>query len=309
MNNLNTKYKGQALAIAMVVLVVSSIIGLSVYSRISKEKTQTLDERASAESLEVSDFLLDYISSKPIEDVLGATTLNKTLTESTEPEITNLLKSLNINEDLSQLNICPVGQTGNEYYLNISIADENTYFEIRPGQTFSIPVRGTTFNPLKCTPSITLSVVPRGDTDSGFSVSKIFGKDYTTLPYANDYKDYTFTDTRNYCFSSGSVCNNTETFQDGWEIFKDNNTEKQTYLLNEVVSTYPLDEIKIKAVGGTIGISYKPPVGCEEGFRMIKIQAGATCNGVYRGKEILVPERKWTSPVFDYVLFNGEGNL
>jgi len=56
MNSKNTKYEAQALAITMVVLVVSAILGLSIYSRAMKDKLLTMEERASAEALEVADF-------------------------------------------------------------------------------------------------------------------------------------------------------------------------------------------------------------------------------------------------------------
>jgi hypothetical protein len=64
------RYESQALAIAMVVLVVCSIIGMSIYSRVVKDKTLTIEEQASSEALEISDLLLDYIIQTPIETVV-----------------------------------------------------------------------------------------------------------------------------------------------------------------------------------------------------------------------------------------------
>ena len=43
MSKKRNSYSGQALAIAMLVLVISSLIGLAMYSRTSKDKTLTLE--------------------------------------------------------------------------------------------------------------------------------------------------------------------------------------------------------------------------------------------------------------------------
>ena len=67
-----TKYSGQALAIAMVVLVVSSLIAISIYSRTMKDKGLTLEERASAEALEVSDVILNKLTLYPVQEVIKA---------------------------------------------------------------------------------------------------------------------------------------------------------------------------------------------------------------------------------------------
>ena len=89
-----------------------------------------------------------------------------------------------------------------------------------------------------------------------------------------------------------------------------------TITLTETVSyegtTYSLDEVRIKAVGGTVAIAQDlDDSTCTDldGLRMIQITAGANCNGVYRAKEIIIPENKWHSTIFDYVIFNGEGSI
>ena len=61
-------YNAQALAIIMVVLVISSIIGFSVSSRLMTQKKAIIDERNSNEALEVTDIILDnMLLSKPEE--------------------------------------------------------------------------------------------------------------------------------------------------------------------------------------------------------------------------------------------------
>lgn len=319
-------YPAQALAITMVVLVVSSIIAISIYSRVSKDKALSLDERASAEALQVSDLTLDYLTSKNIGTVLSAIEEEAgqqvtdptaiptvTLTEtSSNHQLTELIKDkLGVsNADLSSLSICPLSVSANEYFLNVQPADENTFFEIRSGQTFSLPLKGEDFGEDACNISIRSAV--RGDSQAGFSVTKIYGKDYVS-GIATTYKDYDESDVTNYCFSASDVdCNNTTNFQasDNWVKFSDSNKDAITIDLNETKDGYKLDEVRIQAIGGTIGVSYVSTSGtCANNLQIVKFQAGASCSGTYRGKEILIPLKQWSSPIFNYTLFNGQGNL
>jgi hypothetical protein len=125
-------------------------------------------------------------------------------------------------------------------------------------------------------------------------------------------KQYEFTDTESYCFSTGTGCYNQNFYGDAWIPYTVNQT-KDLALVESVTylgDTYNLDEIRIKAIGGTVALTYSLGSECEvDGLRMIQIQAGANCNGVYRSKEILIPETKWSSTIFDYVIFNGQGSI
>ena len=159
MNNIKTKkYESQALAITMVVMVVSSIIAMSIYFRSQKDRTLTLEERASAEALEISDLIIDKLTLFPIRDVFDQINeIRQTknlewfdyvegtippLKENTDTyEISELLTELGITDSIRNLSICPVSEESNEYQLTIKQADENTYFEIRPGQVWSLPTR------------------------------------------------------------------------------------------------------------------------------------------------------------------------
>lgn len=319
------KYTAQALAMAMVVLVVSSILAISIYSRVSKDKTLSLDERNSAEALEVSDLILNYFTAAPIKSSIdalgGATALNTpggiTLTESsTKTEISNFLNNLSgVSNSFGNMNICPTSVADNTYFLNIQKADIDTYFEIRSGQILALPIKGISL-PIEigvCNTIIKVSV--RGDNGAAFSVTKTYGNGYNA-GLASKYKPYNEADVLHYCFASTTdTCNNQENLGDGlnWIKYADDNTENITLALNETVTfnseTYRLDEVKITAIGGTVGISYEIPTACTEELNMINVQAGANCSGTYRGKSVLIPEKQWESPIFNYVLFNGEGSL
>lgn len=303
----NNRYNAQALAIAMVVLVVSSIIGIAIYSRAAKDKLLSVGERASAEALEVSDLMLNQLVNIPISSVTQAIAgegntfdyvNGVTLTES-NAQITELFTELGLTEVFTGLNFCPVETDGNEYYLKIKEADPNTYFEIRAGQVMAFPVKGVSVG-VGC--SANLSFVLRGDSQVGFSVEKIYGKTYTN-GIAQEYKPYEIEDVLQYCFG----CDPTRFIGSGWT--PQNDGDSIIVDLDEVNGTYVLDEIRVKAIGGTIGVGYALTTECTQGFRLIDVQASANCDGTYRGKQILIPERKWSSPVFDYSIFNGQGSL
>ena len=319
------KYDAQALAIAMVVLVVASIIGISVYSRVAKDKTQSLDERASAEALQVSDVVLNYLTAYDVNKIIteankiansSSTNLDITLSEKGKNQISQLFTNLGIQDKLSSLSICPVSSTGsNDYYINITKADINTFFEITPGQEFAIPIKGETLG-TNCATDI--ATVIRGDTQAGFSVTYIYGKSYSN-GIAAAYKPYETSDTDNYCFSDdGTNCNNSNFQKDSettsnWIAFKSDNTETIKVDLNKTSSDgqYRLDEIKVVAIAGTIGVAYQmaEPDKCSDSLGMINLQVGANCDGSYRGKSVLLPSKPWENSIFNYSIFNGEGSL
>lgn len=319
------RYSAQALAIAMVVLVVSSILAISIYSRVSKDKTLSLDERNSAEALEVSDLVLNYLTAAPIQTTLRtvdptgellSNTSGITLSESSsKTEISDLLDSLGgISNSLDNLSICPISVSDNTYFLNIRKADLATYFEVRPGQIMALPIKGLSLPADAGACQTTIKTAVRGDSGAGFAVTKVYARNYTN-GIAASYKPYEEADVLNYCFASSSTCNSEGTLGGGlnWIPFKDDGSQDIIVALNEKKTynstEYSLDEIKITAVGGTIGISYSIPTGCTEELNMINVQAGANCSGTYRGKSVLIPAKQWEVPLFNYVLFNGEGSL
>jgi len=307
MKNINNRYSAQALAIAMVVLVVSSIIGLAIYSRAAKDKLLSVGERSSAEALEVSDLMLNQLTTISINTVTQTIAgegntfdyeNGVTLTES-NGQISELFTELGLEGAFSGLNFCPVATDGNEYYLKIKEASPDTFFEIRAGQVMAFPIKGQAVG-AGCSASLSFAV--RGDSNVGFSVEKIYGQNYTN-GIAQEYKPYAIEDVKQYCFSCDA-----NTFLGG-EWIPITESESLDYNFNELSGTYALDEIRVKAIGGTIGVGYALTTECTQGFRLIDVQASANCDGTYRGKQILIPEKRWSSPVFDYSIFNGQGSL
>ncbi len=331
-NKKNKKYESQALAITMVVMVVSSIIAMSIYFRSQKDKTLTLEERASAEALEISDLIIDKLTLFPVKDVFDQINqIRETknlewfdyvdgtippLKENIEThEISELFTELGLIDNIRNLSICPISEGSNEYQLTIRQADENTYFEIRPGQIWSLPTKGLDIND-QCSVNIKFEV--RGSTKAGF----VLIKSYRSVDSINStYKNYDYEDITSYCFANSSgECNslNENFFDDNWQPYDITNSEHSLppIQLKETIEsegvTYVLDEIRIKAIGGTIGLKYtSTPIelDCLAGLRMMHLRVSANCYGIYRGKEVLIPDKKWHNSLFDYVIFNAEGSI
>jgi hypothetical protein len=332
------KYKAQALAIAMVVLVVSSLIAMSVYSRAMKDKGLTLEERASSEALEVSDVLIDKLTQFPMDNVINeilamelvgmdmsypySTGIVLKENNNGDSNITDLFRSeslqiLDESQTLSDLldPLCPI-EKGGEYQITLKEADEDTYYEVKPGHIWSLPAKNLITQD-ECNVDIKLAI--RGDTRAGFTLMKIYCS-YDEGGNVVDCKEYEYDDIENYCFSDDGVdCNNVNFGDyDNWIKYKPNEGGGEGNIINihlpsseggEDPGEYILSEIRIKSVGGTIGVSYILPEQCLTGLRMFQLRATANCSGVYRGKELLIPEQKWHNTIFDYVIFNGEGSL
>lgn len=302
------RYEAQALAIAMVILVVSSILGMSIYSRVSTDKSLAIKEQASAEALEVADLLLDYIVQVPIADVISNVSAVELAGEGTslkesDSEITNFFELIGVEGfNSSNLGFCSIDTgTGNEYTLTVKEADEDSFFEIRPGNVRSFLLTDLSVA-ADCTAGLTFDT--RGETQAGFSIAKIYKS------AGGDIKEYEIEDVESYCFSENGIeCNSPNFGGDGWNLYTGDSAISQP-LADSSHAGYVLDEVRLKAIGGTVGMAYSLSASCpSEGLRLVSIQAEATCNGVYRAKELLVPENQWSLPIFDYVIFNGEGAI
>ena len=329
------KYEAQALAIAMVLTVVTAIIAMSVYFRTQKDKGLTLEERASAEALEVSDLIIDRLTQYNIEtvvekiielrpesgelfDYVEGTVPPLTENGLEKQEISNLLSALGSETNIRELTICPVSENSpNQYELTIKQADENTYFEIKPGQVWSLPIKGYTPDTSPCDILISFSV--RGNTGAGFVLTKSYAKEYELVNPL--YKKYEYEDITSYCFSDDGVeCNEKENFseEDSWvkyNISSEAPLEAISLFETKVgddSEEYRLDEIRVKAVGGTVGLKYKEAqqnTSCLDGLRLIHLRVTANCYGIYRGKEVLIPQKKWHNTLFDYAVFNATGSI
>lgn len=334
------KYKAQALAIAMVVLVIASIIGVAIYSRSSQSTEETIDERASSEALELSDSFLTKLTEFSIQSIeqkiveiqnAGNSTEDqqdiewkngieyKENTESAKKEITTFLKSLGVENFFDEQSLansgCSLDIAGNQYVLSVKEADLTSAYEVRSGQTWSLPIENHDFGANGCT----LYLYPRSvDSDSGFMITKTYTR-YNASGELIEYKDYDYADVENYCMSGDNATCNNKNFSENntWKLYNTNTNEPLVINLLETKTSnsqvYKLESVTLRSINGTVGVSYSMTdntgKSCSENFRLMQIRFGAYCSGNYRGKEVLMPEKQWSSSLFDYVIFNGEGTL
>jgi len=332
---MNTKktYTAQALAIVMIILVVASIIGFSVFSRLMTQKKAALQERESSEALEVADMILtNFLLSEPEQwreeielgflykeksDVgypgsqepvvegeegdMGIQMEASVQGDSSSNAITRLTDKLGHKLDLQNLDICPLSEHNNEYTLQLSKTDENTEFVLRPGETFVFPIGGKSLGEF-C--SINISFPNSGNKNGGFTVNRIFVKEGVI-------KEYEYDDTKNYCFSAnGTICNNSNFTgpQGGWTYYKQSDNP-----LSIAIPFLPknplLERIQLTAIGEELIFKFSMSDKCSESIELWQLRASATCNGTYRAKEVIVPDVGWSYSIFNYVLFNGQGNI
>jgi len=292
----NSTYKGQALAIIMVVLVVSSIIGLSIFTRSIRDKRATIQERDSAEAYEIVDSILNNMLSHSIEDweeagmVKGVVYREKDGVE----EITDKLRNLQSYLALQSTTICPLKGTNNEYTLCLNDTNSDTVFDVEPGHAFTFVVGEENINP-GCI--IGVNFVGNQSNNTGFMIN------YINNDAGNNIKEYDYSDAKTYCFKIGEKdeCNDFRKYE-GVTKFDPSDTL-------EVPINPGVNRIQLIAINERIRLRYTP-VNCPANmFDRFSLKASATCNNVYRAKEVLLPKIKSNYSLFNYVIFNGIGSM
>ncbi len=292
-------YTAQALAIIMIILIVSSIIGFSVFIRSIRDKKSIKQERESAEAYEVVDMILDNMllsTSEQWEEKMSKDH------DYINEDIKNITNELEHELDVYSFKICPLPEKGSEqegrndanrYTLVLKDSNGNEPYEIRPSQAFTFVVDGLA--PANCSVSVTFHNPPTG---SGFMLNKIYRTNFTST----NIKEYDYKDAETYCLNP--PC--TDQFRN---TSGDIPTSPNPLTIPMTETEKILDRIQIIAINYPIWITYTVTEPCGDMFNMLSLRASATCNSVYRAKEVLVPKVRSNYSIFNYVLFNGKGEL
>lgn len=315
-------YKAQALAIIMVILIISSMIGFAVFSRSQKSKSMAIQERNSAEAYQVSDMILDNLLLSTLEQWLEKGMLGKTYVEtyyqagqginppeeeygqlvfqtnaqmgieagyeSGDRDITELTAQLGHPLNLQNLDICPLIEgLDNKYTLSLTRVRPNEVITIKPGQTFSfvLPEKD-----IGC--SLFITVEEPIHNDAGLMVNTIYKE-------GEGVREYNYDHTTSYRFGSNP------NFTGNWQLF---DKWISIYLYRQNILA-----VGLTAINNEVNFSYElaePLIGktCPD-FDIYKLQASATCGGTYRAKEVIIPAERYTHSIFNYVFFNGNGNI
>lgn len=307
MKNCPKRYQGQALAISMIVLVVCAILGISIYSRVVKDRALVLDEKVSAEALEIADSVLDSLSTIPVpilqEQIDGEDGFVEVKGWS---DVNAFLDSLGLSNSIQNLDVCQEGSSSVDLLIEEATIDD--LIETRPNEARAFRVGGKAIaNPC----SLRVHLESRGTINSGVIIKKIFGDNYAGTP---DYKIYEEDDIEAYCFSEDLTNCNSDGFSPGDNWIKITDGGILDIDLTEVKSGYVLDEVRIIPIGGVVGIAVElSPNGCmdEDDLGAIRIVANITCQDIYRAKEVFVPDdgAMSFSSLFDHTIYNNIGLL
>lgn len=289
-------YSGQALAIIMVVLVISSIIGFSIFTRSLRDKRSTVQERYSAEALEVNDNILDYILQNTNEGEIPKLVIDQ---EYASDGVNNIRNLLNMGDNLfNKLTVCSLDEPNNKYTVKLFYGDNNTVYQVEPGQAFSFVVPENEAVPDACV--INVKFQPEGIPDNtGFTKNIIF----RTSSTGSTIKDYDYLDAETYCLSTN--CTNFE------KNPNDFSWDPATTLVipAEPAEGVNLDRAQLIAINSRIRFTYEPTAACGVLFKTLILRSSATCNGVFRSKEAIIPVHRAHFSIFHYVLFNGSGEM
>ncbi len=286
-------YSGQALAIIMVVLVISSIIGFSIFTRSLRDKRSTVQERYSAEALEVNDNILDYILQNTNEGEIPDLVIDQEYASEVggEYDIENIF-------DSTKLTVCSLDGTNNKYTVKLFYGDNDTVYQVEPGQAFSFVVPEKEAVPDACV--INVKFQPEDiPANTGFTINKI----YRTSPTGATIKDYDYSDAETYCLSTN--CTN---FEKNPKNSNDVRWNPAT-TLEILAGGVNLDRAQLIAINSRIRFTYEPTAACGDLFKTLILRSSATCNGVFRSKEAIIPVHRAHFSIFNYVLFNGSGEM
>lgn len=311
-------YSAQALAIVMIVLVIAIVIGMAMFSRVLRDSQRTVSEKSSAEALEASDTVLDRIKGVSVSTLKstcssvayggGLDTTNDCKATGIA-QVNSFLNDLGAGGDIANAFSNCQGETSN-LDVTVSLADSNDALEMEPDSVRAFVLNGQLPNPAAC--NLRLTFEPLGTGVAGVQISKIYARTFVNgLP--TNYETYGINDVLQYCiFNTGIDCSTNPNFLDGWTP-RASGTVIGVSLNRVLVSgtTYKyLDEIRIRAVGGSVSMKYTlSSANCILNNEMIKITTSATCTGSNRAKEVQIPQQDWASSIFDYVIFNSNGAL
>jgi hypothetical protein len=295
-------FKAQALAIVMVVLVIASIIGIALFSRISKSRQAAIDQQNSNAALEAADSLLDSFLGLDIE-LLESNLIaepDQTITFD-ENEMGVLANYLSIPESMlpDPSTWCP-GSTDNlsSILVRVERTGEDEFVDKQPGDVMAYNVQGASFTEDPC--NLTLKINTVSD-NSVFILKKVYEGDIDP-------------DVRNYCVHTDGTTNCGDL---GDNIEPESSISPPPSSVGNVYSleaidlndlAKPLAEVRILPIVGKIGISHElnPPTCIDKEFKDIKITAEANCNGSFRAKQMILPGsgKLGYSTLFDYGIYD-----
>ncbi len=309
-------YSGQAIAIVMVILVVATVLGASLYSRTLKNREAAINTKDSMKAVEQADSLLDLFVRADfqfLQDLAGEIhTSGKDFVFENIAEIKAFLDGKSVNSSmLGQIpDWCEYDADKNpssNLKLTIAEAKPSDFVDVRVGsaRVFNLKDNDSTS---PC--NLSLSFEARENSPTIFVIKMIYGNSNDEI--AEYINDGSTDDMKAYCFTPTTLGCTTEQLESIAAPEGSFSALSAGYTvpigdLNQTRDSYSLYQIRVIPLNNTVGISHSDVSGCStKTFSYMKVNAAVNCYGSFREKQIMVPgaDSLGYSSLFDYTLYN-----
>lgn len=311
------KYSGQAIAIIMIVLVVATVVGASLYSRMIRNTGEIVDTRESQRALEQADSILDVFVSADLPMVQGLMSSALATNNPTKfNTISDLEAFLNNGDGVNDIDItileevgtitgwCEPPEKGSSLEVTVSYGDQNSVIEYNVGDVIAINTSNIDVTTIPgCL--VDMYFTPRGNGDSLFSTKYVYMDKGT-----GDVTPYKLTDMELYCVkNTGDVATCGEGSVAPTESLTGKLASGGTIQANPTIAN--LYEFRILPLKEKLGVSVVPNSFCGDAFSNFVVRAKVTCKGDTREKQVVIPSvnNMGYSALFDYTIYNANGTL
>ncbi len=307
------KYSGQAIAIIMVVLVVATVIGASLYSRMIRNRGEIVDTRESQRALEQADTILDtFISSDLILLQVAITDLLGSEDSYTFDSIGGLREFL-MSKDIDATIITEFGNTSSwcedstsTIEITVGYADANSPIEYDVGEVMAINL-GSVNMATYPTCSANLTFTTAGSGDHLFTIKKVYMNKAT-----GDVSPYQLTHMQLYCLTSDSIVANCGQGVVAPSTSPSPILQKFTSggSLSIPLTEANLYEVRVIPLKEKLGVAMVPS-NCGNVLNNYTVRTKVVCKGDSREKEVVIPNQNNMGypAIFDYTIYNANGTL
>lgn len=311
-------YSAQAIAIIMVILVVATVLGASLYSRTLKNKEAAINTKDSMMAIEQADSLLDLFVRADfqfLQDLSVKVQQEGTKEFTSIGAIKEVLDEYFVDSSiLDQQNWCQYHIENNpssNLKLTIAQAEPTDFVDVRVGSTRVFNLKDNSYTTNPC--NIVLQFEARDNAPTIFAIKEIYGNSNDEIAeYQND-GTINGDDIKAYCFKpNGDSCTAGDLTGIAAPIGSFNGLEagkRLTINLNRSRGGYPLYQIRIIPLNLTLGVAHSfpsNPICSAKKFTYMKVNAAVNCYGSFREKQIMVPgvDSLGYSSLFDYTIYN-----
>lgn len=301
------KYSGQAIAIIMIVLVVTAVIGASLYSRMVRNKGEVVDTRESQKALEQAGNVLDAFTTLDLRSLQSFLSEQLILNDGqvvlgSVPDLENFFNKGGLLDTLD-LNLLNLGEGGScsEPVVTITYAQPTDGIEYGVGDAMAINIGGVTI-PLGCQAEIFFYTAGSGD--------HLFSTKYVYMDNDGNVQPYELDDMELYCLNSSgsSDC--------GDESVAPTSSIKQKLvsggsIILDFASHPNLYEFRILPLKEKIKIGFNGNDQCGHVLDNYLIKSTVSCTGQERTMQVVIPSvmNMGYSALFDYTIYNSSGAL